>query len=43
MKESNDNLENLLPLSPAVFHILLALADGECHGYGIMQEVKFRT
>jgi DNA-binding PadR family transcriptional regulator len=43
MKESNNNLENQLPLSPAVFHILLALADGERHGYGIMQEVKFRT
>ena len=28
-----------LPLTPAVFHILLALADGEKHGYGIMQEV----
>ena len=43
MKESNNNLENHLPLSPAVFHILLALADGERHGYGIMQEVKLRT
>ena len=43
MKESNDDLENFLPLSPAVFHILLALADGERHGYGIMQEVKCRT
>jgi DNA-binding PadR family transcriptional regulator len=31
--------DNLLPLTPAVFHILLALADGEKHGYGIMQEV----
>lgn len=30
---------NLLPLTPTVFHILLALADGEKHGYGIMQEV----
>src|SRR6478736_1756020 len=29
----------LLPLTPAVFHILLALADGESHGYGIMQDV----
>lgn len=28
-----------LPLTPAVFHILLALADGERHGYSIMQEV----
>jgi DNA-binding PadR family transcriptional regulator len=33
----------LLPLTPAVFHILLALADGERHGYGIMQEVETRT
>lgn len=31
--------EDLLPLTPAVFHILLALADGEKHGYAIMQEV----
>jgi DNA-binding PadR family transcriptional regulator len=31
--------EGLLPLTPAVFHILLALADGEKHGYAIMQEV----
>ncbi|MFN8419969.1 MAG: PadR family transcriptional regulator [Anaerolineae bacterium] len=34
-----DDLRDLLPLTPAVFHILLALADGEKHGYGIMQEV----
>jgi DNA-binding PadR family transcriptional regulator len=31
------------PLTPAVFHILLAIADGEKHGYGIMQEVSGRT
>jgi len=31
------------PLTPAVFHILLSLADGEKHGYGIMQEVAART
>jgi DNA-binding PadR family transcriptional regulator len=31
--------EQNLPLTPAVFHILLALSDGERHGYGIMQEV----
>ena len=35
--------EQLLPLTPAVFHILLALADGERHGYGIMQETAART
>lgn len=31
--------DDMLPLTPAVFHILLALADGEKHGYGIMQDV----
>lgn len=32
-----------LPLSEAVFQILLALADEPRHGYGIMQEVEERT
>jgi len=32
--------ESLLPLTPAVLHILLALADGERHGYAIAQEVE---
>ena len=32
-----------LPLTPAVFSILLALADGEKHGYAIMQEVREDT
>ena len=32
-----------LPLTPAVFHILLALSDGERHGYAIMQEVAADT
>lgn len=31
--------EDLLPLTPAVFYILLSLANGERHGYSIMQEV----
>ena len=35
--------EMFLPLTPAVFHILLALADRERHGYHIMQEVEERT
>jgi DNA-binding PadR family transcriptional regulator len=35
--------ESLLPLTPATFHILLALADEERHGYAIMQEVAERT
>ncbi len=34
---------SLLPLTPAVLNILLALADGERHGYGIMREVEGRT
>jgi DNA-binding PadR family transcriptional regulator len=35
--------ENFLPLTPAMFHVLLALADKERHGYEIMQEVQERT
>ena len=31
------------PLTPPVFHILLALADEERHGYGIMQDVEAQT
>ena len=31
------------PLTPAVFHVLLALTDGERHGYAIMQEVAENT
>jgi DNA-binding PadR family transcriptional regulator len=33
----------LLPLTQPVFHILLALADEERHGYGIMQDVAQQT
>ncbi len=35
--------ENLLPMTPAMFNILLALADGEKHGYAIMLEVEENT
>ena len=35
--------KNSLPLTPAVFHILLALVDEDRHGYGIMKDVEFRT
>ena len=35
--------EDLLPLTPPVFHILLALSEGERHGYAIMQEVAADT
>src|SRR5260370_25168168 len=36
-------MHSIIPLTPAVFHILLALADRERHGYGIRQEVSART
>ena len=35
--------ELLLPLAAAVFHILIALADEDRHGYAIIQEVASRT
>jgi DNA-binding PadR family transcriptional regulator len=38
-KSPEPDPNSLLPLTPAVFHILTALADGERHGYAIMQEV----
>lgn len=43
MKKTGDNPGDLLPLTPAMFHILLALADQERHGYHIMQEIEERT
>lgn len=38
MEHNTGEPEALLPLTPAAFHILLALTGGERHGYGIMQE-----
>ena len=35
-----DDLQKLLPLTPAVFFILFSLAEGERHGYAIMQTVS---
>jgi len=32
-----------LPLSPLVLHVMLALADGDKHGYAIIKEVRRRT
>lgn len=37
------NPDDLLPLTPAVFHILVALSEGERHGYSIMQQVAVDT
>jgi DNA-binding PadR family transcriptional regulator len=38
-----DEIDSFLPLPTAVFHILVALADRDRHGYSIMQDVGART
>lgn len=43
MKASEHDPEPSSTLSPAVFHVLLSLADGEKHGYAIMQDVLATT
>jgi DNA-binding PadR family transcriptional regulator len=37
------NAEPLGPLTPAMFHVLLALAGDDLHGYAILKEVELRT
>ena len=37
------SVDDLLPLPPATFHILLAVAEEERHGYAIIQDVESRT
>jgi DNA-binding PadR family transcriptional regulator len=39
-REDAEEPETLLPLTPSAYHILLALAGGEKHGYAVMQEVN---
>ena len=43
MTDAAPTIDQLLPLTPATFHVLLALADEDRHGYGIIQEVEART
>src|SRR5437667_8392142 len=43
MAAAQTDPETMLPLTPAVFHVLLALAEGERHGYAIMREVAEST
>ncbi len=43
MSPAGPRPESLLPLPPAVFHILMAVADEDRHGYAIIQEVLVRT
>ena len=40
MPHDSTDIVRLLPLSPAVFHILLALADDDRHGYAIMRDIE---
>lgn len=43
MRTNKRDAARLLPLTPAMFHVLIALADGEKHGYAIIKEVARRT
>ncbi|MGH9204278.1 MAG: PadR family transcriptional regulator, partial [Vicinamibacterales bacterium] len=43
MGSDDSRPETLLPLPAAVFHILMAIADEDRHGYAIIQEVIART
>jgi DNA-binding PadR family transcriptional regulator len=43
MRPDKHSSEGTPPLTPAIFHILLALVDGERHGYSIMQEIARQT
>jgi DNA-binding PadR family transcriptional regulator len=43
MKFKQAEIDALLPLPPATFHILVALADRELHGYAIIQDIASRT
>jgi DNA-binding PadR family transcriptional regulator len=39
-RRGKPSIESLLPLKPVVFHILLALAERDLHGYGVIQTVR---
>lgn len=40
--DRNRDVERHLPLRPVEFHVLLSLAAGERHGYGIIQDIEAR-
>lgn len=40
---SDDQLQKAIPLKAAHFHILLSLADGPVHAYGVRNEIEERT
>jgi len=43
MTYSQSDVDALIPLPPATFHILMAVAQEDRHGYGIIQDVERRT
>jgi len=43
MASDHTNPQSFLPLTPFAFQVLLALADGERHGYAIIKEVEDRS
>ncbi|HEY3380703.1 MAG TPA: PadR family transcriptional regulator [Vicinamibacterales bacterium] len=43
MRSKRRDPETLLPLTPAMFHVLIALADGEMHGYAVIKDISRRT
>lgn len=43
VESSSRDAASVLPLTPALFHVLLSLAEGDKHGYAILKEVESRT
>ena len=43
MAAEDSSVDDLLPLLPATFHILMAVSDEDRHGYAIIQEIAART
>jgi DNA-binding PadR family transcriptional regulator len=43
MTHNSSDIDALLPLPPATFHILVAVAERDRHGYGIMEDVAWST
>src|SRR2546430_3084894 len=43
LSAAQSNAEPFGPLTPSMFHVLLALAGDDLHGYAILKEVELRT
>jgi DNA-binding PadR family transcriptional regulator len=41
--DTTRDVSEYLPLTPALFHVLLSLADGQKHGYAILKDISERT